>query len=501
MENESRGQWGSRVGFVLAAVGSAIGLGNIWRFPYLTYANGGGAFLIPYLIAVLTAGIPLLILEMSFGHLMGGSAPESYGKFNKKFEWLGWWQPLNSLIILVYYSVIIGWALNYILFSFTQAWGTDTNAYFFNTFLGVTDSPFNLGGIRWPIFISMTIVWFLNWIIVYNGVQGGLERASKILMPLLFAMMIILMIRGITLEGAAAGLERLLHPDFSKILNGQVWIDAYGQAFFSLSLAMGVMTAYGSYLPKKSDIVNNAFIAAFADTGFAFISGIAVFSILGYMSTVQGVPFEEVVTQSMGLAFVAFPKGIAMMPFAPWLFGLLFFGCLFFGGLTSSMSMIEAFASGIIDRTRGNRKKIVTVTCLIGWLVSILFATGAGLLILDIVDHFVNSYGVVLAGLFEAIALGYFFGTQKLRDHFNPISDFQAGTWWDVLIKYFTPVLMIIMGVLNLINELRAPYGGYPISSVILFGWVMFACIIIVSFMMGNRRWESEMPIRQGGNK
>lgn len=499
MENESRGQWGSRLGFVLSAIGSAVGLGNIWRFPYLTYKDGGGAFLLPYLVAVLTVGIPLIMLEVSLGHKTQGAAPTAFSKTDKRFSWLGWWQPLNSLIILVYYSVIIGWALNYIVFSFTQAWGTDTNKFFFETFLGVTNSPFNLGGIKWPVLVAMSIIWFVNWYIVYNGVQSGIEKANKIMMPALFIMMIILMIRGVTLPGAAVGLEQYLHPDFTKILNGQVWIDAFGQAFFSLSVAMGVYCAYGSYLPKKSDIVNNAFITGFADTGFAFLSGLAVFSILGFMATESGAPFDKIVAQSMGLAFVAFPRGISMMPFLPWLFGIMFFGCLLFGGLTSSISMVEAFSSGVIDKTHGDRKKIVTITCFLGWLVSILFSTGAGLLILDIVDHFVNAYGVVLAGLAEAIAIGYFYGTDKIREHFNPISDFKIGAWWDVLVKYWAPFIMIVMGVINLIAELKAPYGGYPFSSVLLFGWVLMVVDLIVSFVLGGRDWEKSTSTSKGG--
>jgi len=162
---------------------------------------------------------------------------------------------------------------------------------------------------------------------------------------------------------------------------------------------MGVYCAYGSYLPRKSDITNNAFITGFADTGFAFLSGLAVFSILGFMSTQSGVPFTEVVTQSIGLAFVAFPQGIGMMPVVPWLFGLLFFGCLLFGGLTSSISMVESFFGRYHRQNGVQPQAVVTWTCFLGWLVSMVFATGAGLYILDIVDHFINAYGVVLAGL------------------------------------------------------------------------------------------------------
>ena len=177
---ENREQWGSKIGFILAAVGSAVGLGNIWRFPYVVYSSGGGAFLIPYFFAIFTAGIPLLILEYGMGHKFRGSTPLSLARANKKFEWFGWWSIISSAIILCYYSMILSMAMKYLTLSFNKGWGEDSNFFFYNDFLNLSDSPLNLGGIVFPILIGIALIWFINWFICYKGIKSGIEKMNKI---------------------------------------------------------------------------------------------------------------------------------------------------------------------------------------------------------------------------------------------------------------------------------------------------------------------------------
>ena len=485
-----RDQWGSKLGFILAAVGSAVGLGNIWRYPYLLYSNGGGAFLIPYFFALFTAGIPLMILEYSFGHKFRGSTPLSLARANKKWEWLGWWPSFNSIVILTYYSMVLGWAVNYLWLAFTKAWGADPNAFFFGEFLGLSSGPFDLGGIKWPIFIGITIIWAINWYICNRGVSAGIEKVNKILLPTLVGMMILIVIRGVTLPGAAVGLNKLFTPDWSKVMDPKVWIAAYGQIFFSLSLAMGVMITYSSYLPEKTDIVNSAFMTAFANSGFEFLAAIGVFGILGFMASSQGVPVEEVVTASIGLAFVAFPKVFTIMGGLGTVFGVIFFACLVFAGITSSVSMVEAFASAVIDKTGASRKKVVNWTIGIGYLVGILYSTGAGLYFLDIIDHFINSYGIVSVGLAEAVLIGWVYGAHKIREHANPMSLYSVGKWWDVMVKFVTPAVLVYMLVSNFMLEMKAPYEGYSTSALVLYGWGVVAVIIAVSFYVSSKPWK-----------
>ena len=351
MDNK-RDQWGTKLGFILAAVGSAVGLGNIWRFPYLVYENGGGAFLVPYFFAIFTAGIPLLILEYGMGHKFRGSTPLAMARGNKKWEWLGWWPSITAFFILGYYSMILSWAMKYFTLSFNKGWGSDPNTYFYDDFLKLTESPFQFGSVIWPVLIGILLVWAISWFICYRGVKGGIEKLNKVLLPTLVAIMVIIVIRGVTLEGATLGLNKLFTPDWSKVMEPKVWIAAYGQVFYSLSLAMGIMMTYSSYLPKKTDI-----------------------------------------SSGIGLAFIVFPKVFTIMGTWGTILGCLFFACLVFAGLTSCVSLVEAVSSAVIDKTGWERKKVVSGIALIGAVVSATFASGAGLYILDIMDNFVNCYG------------------------------------------------------------------------------------------------------------
>lgn len=487
-----RDQWVSRRGFIFAAVGAAIGLGNLWRFPFQAYNNGGGAFLFPYLFALLTAAIPLMIMEYGFGNKMRGSATLAFRKLGKKWEWIGWWQVMIPLVVVMFYSTIVSWSLNYMVYSITQAWGSNPGKFFGVDFLHVTNSPWNLGGINWTIMFSTMIVWFANWYITKKGISGGIEKAAKVFTPMLMVLMLVFMVRGLTLKGATVGLNYLFKPDFGQLLDPRIWVAAYGQVFFSTTIAVGVMIAYASYLPKKSDIVNNAFITVLSNSSFDLIAGITVFSTLGFVAHSAGVPFTEVAEGGPGIAFVAFPQAISQMPAFQVALGVLFFLCIFVAGLSSSISMLESFTSAALDKFNISRGKLITIISIIGFAGSALYTTGAGVLILDIVDHFVGSYGIALCGLIEAIVLGYFFGTKKMRAHVNKYSDFKIGIWWDIAIKYLTPIVLGYMFISNIIKELRTPYGGYPMSAVIVMGWFVAIGMLAVGIYFSCKPWKDE---------
>jgi NSS family neurotransmitter:Na+ symporter len=488
----SREQWKTQTGFLLAAVGSAVGLGNIWRFSYMAYNYGGGAFLIPYITALLTAGIPLLILEFAVGHERIGSAPLAYAKINKNWEWLGWWAVTFVMFgIVLYYVVIISWCLNFFMLSFDLGWGDDPDSFFFKEFLSVSKSPSEIGNVQFPILIGLVIIWFINWAIIYRGVQKGLELANKIFMPLLFILTAILVFWSLTLDGAFTGIKAYLTPDFSKIADPKVWIDAYSQIFFTLSLGFGIMIAYASYLPAKTNISRNALLTAFLNSGFSIFAGFAVFSVLGFMATSQGKPLDEVVSQSIGLAFVAYPKAVSLMPGGN-IFGAIFFLSLVVAGISSSISIIEAFTSAMVDKFAVNRKSFVTLISILGLLGSIIFATQAGLLWLDIVDHFLTHYGLVVVGIAECVLVGWFFRLNIIRKHVNKISSIKIGLWWDFLIKYFVPLVLGLILLWDLSQELKEPYGGYSWTSLISIGidWVLIT--LIVAFAIAMRPWKTE---------
>lgn len=499
---ENREQWGTKMGFILAAIGSAVGLGNIWRYPYVVYSSGGGAFLIPYFFAIFTAGIPLLILEYGMGHKFRGSTPLSLARANKKFEWFGWWAIISSSIILCYYSMILSWAMKYLTLSFNKGWGEDANAFFYNDFLKLSSSPLSIDKIIVSVLIGIAIIWLMNWFICYKGVKVGIEKMNKILLPCLLVIMIIIVIRGVTLEGAEVGLNRLFTPDWEKVKDPKVWISAYGQVFFSLSIGTGIMMTYSSYLPRKTDINNSAFMTVFANCGFEFLCAIGVFAILGIMATKEGVPVEEVVTSGIGLAFIAFPKVFTMMGIWGNILGILFFVCLVCAGITSAVSLVEAIAAAIMDKFGWTREKVVTGICAIGFLISTVFATNAGLYLLDIMDSFINNYGIVTVGLLEAFVIGWIIKPKEIREHTNRISYFKIGRWWDLIIKYVTPTLLVISLIQSLVTEFKAPYGGYDLISLFLYGWLVIALGIIGGLLISKKPWkiESKFDKKRGVN-
>lgn len=497
-----REQWKSQLGFLLAAVGSAIGLGNIWRFSYMAYSHGGGAFLIPYLTALFTAGIPLLILEFGMGHERIGSAPLACAKIRKNWEWLGWWAVVLVMFgIELYYSTIISWCLNFFVLSMNLGWGDDPNTFFFKEFLAMSEDPLKIGNIRIPILLGLAVVWFINWVIVYRGIQKGIELANKIFMPLLFLLTAFLVFWSLTLDGAMMGIKAYLTPDFSILSRPQVWIDAYSQIFFTLSLGFGIMIAYASYLPEDSNITKYAVLTGFINSGYSIFAGFAVFSVLGFMATSQQQPISEVVKESIGLAFVAYPKAVSIMPGGE-IFGAIFFLCLCVAGFSSSISILEAFTSAVIDKFELNRKRVVTLLCIAGFAGSIIFSTQAGLVWLDILDHIITHFGLIVIGVCECILVGWLFKLEILKNHINRISSIQLGLGWKMLIKYFVPIALGIILIGDLISEFEKPYGGYTWTSIFLIGWDWFLLTLVAGIWISIKPWKTnshKAPCRGDG--
>lgn len=499
---ENRPQWGSRAGFILAAAGSAIGLGNIWRFPAVAYENGGGAFFLPYLFALLTAGIPLLILEFTIGHKYKGSAPLSLARINKKFEWIGWWQVAIAFVIATYYAVIIAWAISYSIYSFNLNWGNDTEGFLFSNYLNLADTPGQVGSLVPGVFIPLLIVWLITLGVLIKGVKKGIEAANKIMLPTLLVLFIIIVIRAVTLDGAVDGLNAFFKPNWDMILNGKVWVAAYGQIFFSLSIGFAIMVTYSSYLSKNSDITNNAFITGFANSGFELLAGIGVFSILGFMAMQQGVAIDDVVSSGVGLAFVVFPQIINQFPALNGFFGFLFFASLVLAGLTSLISIVETYVSGVQDRFKISRTKSVLIGGGLSAIISILFATRGGLFFLDVTDYFINNFGVALAGLVEIIAIAWFAKSlRNLQEHANSVSDMRLGAWWRVCLSIITPIVLGYMMFDNIRTNITENYGGYETWFVSAYGWVIVAAVIVLGILLSFVKWNKKSYVKSSDGK
>ncbi|MGV1098963.1 sodium-dependent transporter [Thiovibrio sp. JS02] len=489
--SEARSSWKSNLGFLLAAIGSAIGLGNVWRFSYMAHQYGGGAFLVPYGVALLVAGLPIMLLEYGVGHREKGSSPLSLARLDRRFEWLGWWMPVVAMFgIMLYYAVVIGWCVNYLFYSFTLAWGPDPQGFFFGQFLQLSDSATHLAGVRVPILFSTLLVWVLCWAICYRDVGHGIEKASILFMPILFAVTIVIVLWTISLDGASEAIfSHYLSADWRKInlfaaepavreAAGQVWAAAFGQIFFTLSLGFGIMITYASYLPAKSDISKNALLTCVVNCSYSLFAGLAVFGIVGFMAKSQGVPFEEAIKGGPQLAFVVYPKAISLLPGMNSLFGVLFFLMLVIAGITSGVSLVEAFACSLTDKLEWSRQKVVTLLCGVGFLGSLAFTTRGGLYLLDIADHFITNYGLIAGGLCECLIVGWLLGPETLRKHINRIAS-RVPRAWNLSIKYITPLILAGLLILSLRGDLKENYGGYPTDQLLIYGvgW-MLICLV-----------------------
>lgn len=492
MEN-TRELWKTRKGFIYAAVGAAIGLGNLWRFPFQAYKNGGGAFFLPYIVALFSCAIPLMILEYQYGRKIRGGSTKAFKNLGKNFEYLGWLQVMIPIVVMMFYSTIISVSVIFMFWSLAHAFGIinwmSTPIELMNEIVGNAENAFDLkAGISKYMLFFILIVWFGNWAIVRKGISAGIEKCSKIFTPLLMIMMVIFMFTSLRLTGAKFGLNSLFTPNFSKILNPSIWVAAYAQVFFSTTLAVGVMIAYGSYIPEKWDIVNSSFMTVFSNATFDIISGITVFSILGYLSESLGTDFNSF-GNGAGIAFIAFPVAISTITnnqFFQGIIGFLFFFCLFIAGLSSSISMLESFTTAALDKFKIKREKLVSIISIIGLLGSAGFSTYAGFnYILDIIDTHVGNYIIATLGLLETILVCKYYGIENIRIEANKYSEFKVGKSFNFLLKFVTPSILGITVISNFIKG----FSEMKLENLI-FGWGTIFLMILSAFIFHHKKWE-----------
>ncbi|MFA1821376.1 sodium-dependent transporter [Virgibacillus oceani] len=445
---QAREQWGTRSGFILAAVGSAVGLGNIWRFPYITGEYGGASFLLVYVICILIIGIPTMIAEFSIGKRGQLDAVGSFAKTTRSKPWVigGWLGVITSFLIVSFYAVIAGWVLYY-LFSYltgsiqqVEAGGVEE---YFGGFIGHNFLP-----VIWQIIVMAIIVGVL-----YFGVKKGIELSSKIFMPLLAVILVILAGYGLTLDGAGEGLSFLFVPDWSSLGDPSLYLAAIGQAFFTLSLGMGIMVTYGGYLSKDTGnrLPGTATRIVLLDTLFAIVVGIVIFTAVFSigMDTAQG----------PGLVFVVLPEVFNQMAAGGTFFAIFFFFLVFIAALSSAISLSEVSVSFAMRQVNMTRKKAVLI---VGGLITLFGIPSAlsqggplgdfliaGLPFLDFVDVLTDSYFLPIGGLIVVLFVGWGW---KAKEAFET-ADFKnpgLGKMWLFLIRYVAPIMIIIILLANL---------------------------------------------------
>lgn len=489
-EATTRGMFSSRRVFILAAIGSAVGLGNIWRFPYVAYENGGGAFIVPYLVALLTAGIPFLFLDYALGHRHRGSAPLSFARLRPGAEGLGWWQVGICFMIAVYYAAVIAWAVRYTFFSLDQAWGSDPEGFFFGDFLQA-GAPGVQADLVPGVLVPLVIVWAAVVAIMVAGVQKGIGATSVVFIPVLVVAFAVLVVQALFLDGAAQGLDALFAPDWNALAQPAVWGAAFGQIFFSLSIGFGIMITYSSYVDRREDMTGSGAVVGFANSSFELLAGIGVFAALGFMAQARGVEVSDVASDGIGLAFIAFPTIISEAP-AGALIGVLFFGSLVVAGLTSLVSVIEVVISAVRDKfamSRVGASLSVSVPCMV--ISVVFFSTTSGIFVLDIVDHFINLFGILLVAVVSMLAVSWGFrALPGLADHLNHHGSVPLGTWWRVLISVVAPLgLAYVLGD-GFLTDVGTPYEGYPQWMLLTFGWGAAVAVVVFGFLAARVRWR-----------
>ncbi|WP_291319717.1 sodium-dependent transporter [Desulfonatronospira sp.] len=447
-----RESWATRMGFILAASGSAVGLGNIWRFPYMTGEHGGAAFLVIYLVAIILIGYPIMINEIIVGRK---TSKNPVGAFKALAPNSPWWLVgalgvFTGFVILSYYSVVAGWSLAYIYKVVLSATAAEIDHA--DVFIGHITSV-------WEPIIWQAIFMILTISIIAAGVVRGIQKWVTILMPAILVLLVILIIRAVTLPGAGEGLAYYLQPNFGDV-SSRTFLGAISQAFFTLSLGMGAIITYGSYLRQKDEIPGKAASVVGIDTGIAIMAGLAIFpAVFALGFSPDGGP---------GLVFITLPAVFAEMPMGVF-FGLLFFILLSIAALTSAISLLEVVTAWLIDEKGWSRGSAAVTMGIIIFVVGLPTTLGYSVLsdvtfpglgtdLLDTYDWFANSIFLPLGGLLTAIFVGYIWGARNAVEECNRTSGFIClGTWWVVLIRYVVPVLIFIIMIMGIYDTL---FGG-----------------------------------------
>ncbi|NXC93070.1 S6A12 protein, partial [Certhia familiaris] len=529
-EMEERDQWRNKMEFVLSVAGEIIGLGNVWRFPYLCYKNGGGAFLIPYLIFLFTCGIPLFFLETALGQYTSQGGVTAWRKICPIFEGIGYASQVIVGYLNIYYIIILSWALFYLFSSLTSVlpwancnnpWNSDlcvdilnrssldnktlpANAtssmieFWEKRVLGLTDGIHKLGTVRWELALCLLLAWIICYFCIWKGVKST-GKVVYFTATFPYVMLLTLLVRGVLLPGAVEGIIFYLKPDISRLADPQVWMDAGTQILFSYAICEGCLIALGSYNKYTNNCYRDCIMLCSLNSATSFVAGFAIFSVLGFMAREQGVPISEVAESGPGLAFIAYPTAVTMMPGSQ-LWSCLFFLMLIFLGLDSQFVCVESMVTAIIDmfpgvfRKKGRRELLILAIAVICYLLGLLLVTEGGMYIFQLFDYYAASGTCLLfLAIFEVICIGWVYGNktnltsdfisvlvggQGANRFYDNIEDMIGFRPWP-LIKIcwlvFTPGLCLGVFLFSLIKYTPLKYNNsyeYPPWGYML-GWLM----------------------------
>ncbi|VFV18556.1 sodium-and chloride-dependent gaba [Lynx pardinus] len=499
-----RGHWNNKMEFVLSVAGEIIGLGNVWRFPYLCYKNGGGAFFIPYLIFLFTCGIPVFLLETALGQYTSQGGITAWRKICPIFEGIGYASQMIVILLNIYYIIVLAWALFYLFSSFTidlpwgschHEWNTESCVEFQRTngslnvtsenatspviefwerrVLKISDGIQHLGALRWELALCLLLAWVICYFCIWKGVKST-GKVVYFTATFPYLMLVVLLIRGVTLPGAAQGIQFYLYPNLTRLWDPQVWMDAGTQIFFSFAICLGCLTALGSYNKYHNNCYRDCIALCFLNSGTSFVAGFAIFSVLGFMSQEQGVPISEVAESGPGLAFIAYPRAVAMLPFSP-LWACCFFFMVVLLGLDSQFVCVESLVTALVDmyprvfRKKNRRELLILGVSVVSFFVGLVMLTEGGMYVFQLFDYYAASGMCLLfVAIFESFCVAWVYGAGRFYDNIEDMIGYRP---WP-LIKYcwlfLTPAVCTATFLFSLIkytHEKPGQNGHYPSSA------------------------------------
>ncbi|XP_028284120.1 sodium- and chloride-dependent GABA transporter 2-like [Parambassis ranga] len=509
----ARGQWASKAEFLLAVAGQIIGLGNVWRFPYLCYKNGGGVFFVPYLLFLVLCGIPLFLLETSLGQYTSLGGVSAWRTICPLFGGLGYASQVMILHGCVYYIVILAWALFYLSYSFqaelpwshcNNTWNTNSCVLFdrHNQTANVSSMPENatspvmefwerevlrlsssldeLGPISWKLALCLAVVWLICYFCVWKGVKST-GKVVYLTATFPYVMLFVLLVRGATLPGATQGIIYYLKPNPTRLADPQVWMDAGTQIFFSYGICLGSLTALGSYNKYNNDCYKDSFLLCLLNSSTSFLAGFAIFSVLGFMAEEQGVDIATVAQSGPGLAFIAYPRAVAMMPL-PQLWAVCFFLMIIMLGLDTQFVSLEALMTSVTDLyphliRRGHRRELLLLfVCVVCFLIGLVMVTPGGLYVFQIYDHFsCSGASLLLLSIFQSLAIGWVYGAERFSANIRDMTGYSPLPAFNLCWKYLTPIVCTATFVFSLVCWSPLSLGKGLVAPVwaSALGWVL----------------------------
>ena len=449
-------RWDSSTGFLIAMIGAIIGLSGIWKFSYLMYENGGGTFLIPYILAIVIMAIPILVLEFGLGFKFKSSLPKIFYNIKSEFEIIAWFIVFLIFIVLIYYTCIMSWDLIYVILSLFKGWGNNPSVFFTTTLLHSTSNPYGLTYLVVPIGIALIAIWGLIYLFSRKEINKGILTISKISLILSFVLLLGMLLFALQLPGSRTGIMALFNPDWSVLLNVNVWLAAFGQLIFSYGLGYAIASTYSSYLDDGAKLIDNAWIIVLVSLIFEVLVSVLLFAIMGYMALGRNIPITSLVSDGFSLIFVVFPNVFNIMD--PWVYMVApaFFLLIFVGSLSTLLALIEPLSNAISEKFGWSRNKAVRQLVLIGLFTSFIFATGMGEYLLRITDSFITQFAIILGVLLELIVLGWVYDIEDIRSVLNENSYIKVDKSCIITIKIIIPIILAIIWILGVYNLILA---------------------------------------------